>query len=122
MSYVNMYTNVPRCKVLFIPFSDWPDYSSDDSDTSEVEPILGGASDTSSHDSPAAGVSHDEGRSPSHSAAVSATTSPSDFTAQRILHLFTELGTSNVLETSTSVYMEHSFIHCSQCTGRLLNL
>ena len=121
------------------------------SDVSEVEQIVAGApaSDSSSslldasalpalgdgdaHTALAAAAAAARSLSSSHSTVAStaaaavaggggAVAATTDFTAQRIMHLFTELGSSNVLETSSSLYMEHSFVHCSHCTGRLLNL
>ena len=45
---------------------------------------------------------------------------PEDNTAQRIMHLLTELGSSNLVHSPS--FAERNFLHCPNCTGRLLNV
>ena len=110
---------------------DWPDYSSgsdSDSERSEVEAIIGGPDsldDSSSsatpshpgaptlqgaHGTPEASYMLDP---PRHSPAYDA---PEDHTAQQIMSLLNELGTSNIVEESTQ--LEYSVFRCNNCIGR----
>ena len=109
--------------MFMIPFADWPDYTSEsDSEASEVEAIVADSSapPTSTTFSPAAQSTphrpqpHDPSQSPL--AAVPET----DHTAQRIMHLLTEIGHSNLVDRS--MVSEGGYVNCNHCRGKLLHL
>jgi hypothetical protein len=120
------------------PHEDWPDYSSSGSQSDE-ERISEGAADqppssitngvpagdqlppndkegranetsSSSPSQPHGGTSSDPSLIPSGENA----------TAQRIMHLLNEIGTSNLVERL--MYDERHFLHCNRCLGRLIML
>lgn len=45
--------------------------------------------------------------------------SSASYTAQKIMHLLDEIGTSNLVERSIN---SRRFLHCSHCSGRLIDL
>jgi len=101
---------------------DWPDYSTDeDSETSEVEAIVGGSDrDAKEHINTADTSMLDT--SPSHPNASPEGSSkhvipPEDQTAHKIMHLLTEIGNSNLVERTS--FADVNFLHCSHCMGRL---
>ena len=112
--------------------SDWPDYtsSSGDSDTSEVERIVAGQEVASPHRDHA---NQDHANPEAHTAEAQDTdvamdtSHPAqwnipeeDHTAQRIMSLLTEIGTSNLVERT--LQEDRHFLHCIHCTGRILHV
>lgn len=106
---------------VMILLEDWPDYSSSDEEhhgDNAVDQPPGGAP-VNAH------ALADEGQRPTGDAPStlpSSTSGPQgpieDATAQRIMHLLNEIGTSNLVERLT--YDERHFLHCNRCLGRLI--
>jgi len=114
--------------------ADWPDYEGDsDSETSsETEVIVAGGGSISSSSVP---LNQSEGLviHPSNETALQAATQPlvsspvsnipavaGSHTAQKIMHLLDEIGTSNLVDRPPP-YGTH-FIHCVHCSGRIVDL
>ncbi len=76
----------------------------------------GGAGESANHNAP----HHKHAQSQWPSEHTQWTNIPEDNTAQRIMHLLTELGSSNLVEAPS--FAERNFLHCTNCTGRLLNV
>ncbi len=111
-----------RCVCLF---SEWPDLTESDSDDSAVEAIVGDNQSTSqgSGAQSKANPAPSTPPPPPYPATSSSSTQsniPDENTAQRIMHLLTELGSSNLVQSPS--FAERNFLHCPNCTGRLLNL
>ena len=101
--------------------TDWPDYTSSDSDASEVEAIVGGAEVAASPTTPTEIHSKDGLAQPASPTSTDKWNIPQeDHTAQRIMHLLTEIGNSNLVDPNT--FSEINFIHCNRCTGRILSV
>lgn len=109
---------------------DWPDYSSESSDDSQVEPIVGGSTSdisTPPHSSrhsnklsanPLTSSTPAPNRDISQGSTLQSPDIPNeDHTAQKIMHLLSELGSSNVLDRTS--FIEKSYVNCSHCSGRL---
>lgn len=126
--------------------SDWPDYTSSESDTeSEVETIVGGKDDVvhnehvamdstpdtsdinhtnhslSNHvDNAHVHIDSQTQRVRTHSMHSTHSKSPDDkeeVTAHKILNLLTEIGHSNLVDSAS--FMEKQFHPCKYCKGRL---
>ena len=106
----------------FLAFSDWPDYTSTDSDDSEVEHIIGGAHQyegtTDAHSVPAPPQTHDK---INHEPHWNATGPASDPTAQKIMHLLSEIGSAVHMDFSDG-YGGREVLNCSHCSGQVINL
>ena len=104
--------------------AEWPDLTQSDSDDSAVEAIVGNR--TIGDDSETVSVATADESKSSSSPPPPAThldnklNIPEDNTAQRIMHLLTELGSSNLVHSPS--FAERNFLHCPNCTGRLLNV
>jgi hypothetical protein len=99
--------------------TDWPDYNSsgDESDASEVEKIVAAEDRTDSQ----ASTSTPQKSPPKEAPAVpppSWNIPEDDHTAQRIMNLLTEMGSSNLVLN----YDDTHFLHCINCTGRILHV
>lgn len=128
-------------KFYFLP-TDWPDYTSSESDTeSEVETIIGGKDDVHIHDDhePVAMDSSPVITDTNHSNMVTnhldnanlhvdkqtqrvrshskSQDEHEEMTAHKILNLLTEIGHSNLVDSAS--FMEKQFHPCKYCKGRL---
>ena len=57
--------------------------------------------------------------SPSSPSETSSDIPPPDQTAQKIMHLLTEIGSSNLVNLPTR---DDAFLHCGHCTGYLMTV
>lgn len=123
---VQLHRNSIECQLLLYIISlDWPDYSSSGSQSDEEH--IPEATDQSIN-----GVSagdqlqtiDTEAKANETSSQPQSTSEPliptEDLTAQRIMHLLNEIGTSNLVERL--MYDEKHFLHCNRCLGRLIML
>jgi len=129
-----MHAGVNMCIV-----ADWPDYEAEsDSETgSETEVIVAGGSSGPSNQSDLGGLvvqpSNPSSAVSSHwelesSALLPQSSSPYNIpsaaadsqTAQKIMHLLDEIGTSNLVDRPP--HDSTRFLHCVHCSGRLVIL
>lgn len=107
-------------------YLDWPDYSSSGSQSDE-DHIPGTTTDQSfsgvstSDQLPTIDTEGKANETSSQAQSTSESPIPTeDLTAQRIMHLLNEIGTSNLVERM--MYDERHFLHCNRCLGRLIML
>lgn len=98
---------------------DWPDYTSSSSE-SDVDQIITGSGDqpdTSVHSSHSG--DHSSSVVPRHKKSPKpAIPTTEDLTAQKIMYLLSEIGTSNLVDRMPPD--DRHFLHCDRCTGRLM--
>jgi hypothetical protein len=101
---------------FLIIFPDWPDYTSDsdaDSDISEVDAIVTTRADVAQDAMEMEqAISNDE-----DSGQQQWDIPVEDNTAQKIMHLLSEIGHSNIVEKVP--FSERNFLPCACCTGKL---
>ena len=107
---------------IFPAFSEWPDLTESDSDDSAVEAIVGNTTPGGDGET-ITRVDQSKSSPPQPPPATHLDNKlniPEDNTAQRIMHLLTELGSSNLVNSPS--FAERNFLHCPNCTGRILNV
>lgn len=102
---------------------DWPDYSSSDDEhhgDSAIDQSPDGAPAGAHPQADAAQRPAGDASSalPGTSSSGGSQAAADDATAQRIMHLLNEIGTSNLVERLS--YDERHFLHCNRCLGRLI--
>lgn len=97
-------------------FLDWPDY--DSSSESEVEPILAEDGSVLTPERKSHKVRDLSSPAASPSSPGSPGSPGNDSTAQRIMHLLTELGSPHVV--GPAHYEYRHVIQCTNCKGQLL--
>jgi len=125
--------------------ADWPDYEDGDTDSetgSETEVIIAGDSSDALNQSDVGGLavqpssqlpaasttmsSHwqfEASAEPVHpSSATSNIPATGSQTAQKIMYLLDEIGTSNIVDRPLSHHSAARFLHCVHCSGRLIVL
>jgi len=118
------------CLCLFVSWRgvcvDWPNYDaeSDSETSSETEVIVTGGSGPLNQSDLGGLVVEPSSQWHTHSSpsTIPATTTSisSSQTAQKIMHLLDEIGTSNLVDRPP--YYGTHFIHCLHCSGRIIDL
>jgi hypothetical protein len=115
--------------LIFVVVADWPNYDEGNhSDSgSEVDSSLRSSSAAEQYSRVNAGHVSESTHSESAPSFEHTSLYPklrnipetASYTAQKIMHLLDEIGTSNLVERSLD---SNRFLHCSHCIGRLISL